>query len=231
MKLNVFIRKSHKWLGLILAIQFIIWVSSGLMMSIIPLDLLNGVDNIAQIQPVSFSSNKLIPVDKLSLGNEQTITSINISNGNRGLMYTLTDDKGAIHLFNANTGEKFSSMDEKTAINIAKTNYSGTETFIKSELIKINDSGYWKITFDDWESTAILLDTTSGNIVARDNNYRRAFLYLLYFHIMDYQDGKFRNWLLRFFASIATLFVISGIYLLFKSKYKNDLGLLSKIKQ
>jgi len=229
MKLNIFIRKSHKWLGLILAIQFIIWVGSGLIMSLLPEELIAGVHTTANIPPVSFSSNKLIPIDKLSLDTELTIKSINISNGNRGFMYTITDAKGANHFFNAYTGEKFMQMDEKTAITIAQTNYSGSGVFIEAELI--NDSAYWAIAFDDWESTAIAIDAISGSIVQRDNNYRRAFIYLFRFHLMDYQDGNIENWLLRFFASIATLFVISGVYLLFKSKYKQDLGLQSKTKQ
>jgi len=229
MKLNIFVRKLHKWLGLILAIQFIIWAGSGLLMSFLPAELLLGEHTMAKISPVFFNSNKPIPIDKLSIDAKLTIKNIDISNGNRGLMYTITDDKGKNHFFNANTGEKFTPMNKQTAVAIAQTNYSGPGAFIKADLNE--DSSLWIVSFDDWESTDIHLEPKSGAIIDRANIYNRVFVYLYSFHLMDYNDRNWSNWLLRFFASVASLFVISGVYLLFKSKYKKDLGLLSKTKQ
>ena len=53
--MTLFLRKSHKWIGLLIAIQFLLWMSSGVVMSLLDADKVeNLVRRLSKLQAEKF---------------------------------------------------------------------------------------------------------------------------------------------------------------------------------
>ncbi len=65
MSLKIFIRKTHKWIGLLIGIQIFFWVTGGLIMSWFPIEEVHGDHLHTTIDPVVIDPDKLYPVSEL----------------------------------------------------------------------------------------------------------------------------------------------------------------------
>src|SRR5687768_3737318 len=61
MKLRRLIRQVHRWLGLLVAAQLLLWVVGGLVMSALRLEEVKGEDRIAQRPPVPLVTDGVLP--------------------------------------------------------------------------------------------------------------------------------------------------------------------------
>ncbi len=76
----------------------------------------------------------------------------------------------------------------------------------------------WQVSFDDWLTTTLYLDSATGKVITVRSTIWRIFDFFWMLHIMDYDEREdFNNPLLISFAATSVLFCISGILLLLQN--------------
>ena len=215
--------KLHKWLGLLIGLQVLIWLSTGLYMVIVSLDFIHGdplVKNMQQAIEVPTSTD-------LSVADLRTqfpaARSISLRSVMGKTLYTVST-AGERLLVDPATGAVVSPLDEQLARDIAVFHFNGDDPVIAATLITSDPPGeigarrlpLWRIDFADRYSTTFYIDPDNGRLVTRRHQYWRIFDFLWMLHIMDYVDrDDVHNLVLKTAQIIGLTFVLTGFWLLY----------------
>jgi len=244
MKKGVFqrkIRKTHRWMGVILGIQFFLWTIGGLYFSWSNMDEVHGDHQKAHIHPISADVTLVNPkeiIDQIKLKDSVNflldIRLIQILNRPfYQIAYSKEHDRGKkIQLANAKTGELRTALSKEEAIEIAKKNFKN-ETPVKSVEYLTNTNGHheyreqplpaFAITFSHPTNTTVYVASELGTVQKFRNNKWRIFDFLWMLHTMDYQSrDNISNWLLRAFSIFGLFTIMSGFTLFFISQKTNS---------
>ena len=113
--LNKF-RKTHRFLGIFIGIQFLFWTLSGLYFSWTNLDEIHGDQYRKAPEQIVF--NSLIAVDSLENKANLSIESLELKAIGQDLFYWINDRD----LYDATTGNKLDIISEKTALEVIQHN-------------------------------------------------------------------------------------------------------------
>ncbi len=244
MKKGVFqrkIRKTHRWMGLILGIQFFLWTIGGLYFSWSNMDEVHGDHQKAHIHPISADVALVNPkeiIDQIKLKDSVNflldIRLIQILNRPfYQIAYSKEHDRGIkIQLANAKTGELRTALSKEESIEIAKKNFLN-ETPVKSVEYLTNTNGHheyreqplpaFAITFSHPTNTTVYVASELGTVQKFRNNKWRIFDFLWMLHTMDYQSrDNISNWLLRAFSIFGLFTIMSGFTLFIISRKTNS---------
>ena len=225
LKPAVIARTLHKWLGLIVGLQILIWLASGLYMVVVDLDFIHGdplVKNMSEA--VVVPDEKLLSIASLRARYPEA-SQIGLRPVMGKTWYTVTAaDKR--HLLDPETGAVQSPLGEGMARDIAKYHFANEAKIINATLITANPPmeiqtrrlPLWRIDFDDRFSTSFYIDPDSGLLVTRRHQYWRIFDFMWMLHIMDYEERADAHNALLIAAQVSGLaFSITGLWLLFYS--------------
>jgi uncharacterized iron-regulated membrane protein len=225
LKPALFSRILHKWLGLFVGLQILIWLSSGLYMVLVDIDFIHGdslVKNMQQAVVVPRAPSAGIAALRARY---PQATDIGLKSLMGKAYYTVTT-KDARYLLNPQSGEVQSPLDEKAAREIARYHYNGQAPVARASLITSDPPTeiqtrrlpLWRIDFDDRFSTSFYVDPYTGALATRRHQYWRIFDFLWMLHIMDYEErADAHNLLLIVAQSTGLTFTITGLWLLFYS--------------
>ena len=220
-----YIRKTHRWLGVIIGVQFLLWTISGLYFSWTDLDEIHGDHFLnpskGTVNLKSMNIPDSIEVSKLSL--------------------RIIDDKPFLWvnnsmLINCETGKEKKGIDKEEAVKIARAYVKSDFTIKSTELIKKVGPHHeyrgrplpaWLIKFDGSEELTAYVSERDGSFQRVRHQSWRWFDFLWMFHTMDYQGrDDFNNLLLRTFSLFGLFTVASGFTLFFitgkKKRKKNN---------
>jgi hypothetical protein len=215
----------HKWLGLIVGIQLLIWLGSGLYMVVVDIDFIHGdplVKNMEQPITVPGAGQLSMTSVRKQYSNARQI-GLRTVMGKTHYTVTTADSR---YLIDAETGVLRSPLDETTARQIAAYHFAGSAPMINSSLINSDPPmeiqtrrlPLWRVDFDDRFATSFYIDPYDGSLVTRRHRYWRIFDFLWMLHIMDYEDRSDAHNLLLITAQITGLsFATTGLWLLFYS--------------
>lgn len=241
---HYYIRKIHRWLGVILGIQFLLWTIGGLYFSWSNMDEVHGdiqkknatllssdislvsptvaLDTIKMIHRIdSVVSIQLIEILGKPFYQVRCISTIqNETNDEHGTQVMN-------HLADAETGRILGPLTKEEAVNVAKMRFNG-EPEVKSVEYLTGTSGHheyresplpaYAITFEHPSKTTVYVASELGTIQKFRNNKWRIFDFLWMMHTMDYESrDHIGNWLLRIFSIFGLITVISGFALFFVS--------------
>lgn len=223
MKPAFWARKAHKWIGLVIGVQALLWMISGLYMTVISIDVIHG-DHLAHsgATPLSTSANYLTPA-QLAL-DHPGMTGFRLKQGmGRALFEVKTGTRAS--WVDAATGKPAGLLDEAQARRAALSAYQGDATLTSLTLlheapqeVSSRPAPMWQAQFDDRGGTTLYLSATTGELLAKRHELWRWFDFLWMLHIMDYETREdVNNTLLRVAASIGLIFALSGVWLLFYS--------------
>ena len=214
-KTAIKIRKAHRYLGLFLGIQFLLWTISGLYFSWTNIDEIRGEHLINKnVKLKDFS--ELISPSKLNESNIKSIELRNIS----GVPYYWINNA---NLYNAYTGNLKQSITKKEAVDIAKQSLvKGLE--IKSiNYISTVDKHHeyrnkllpaYVISFKDSRNIKAYVSSLDGKFQTVRHRNWRWFDFLWMAHTMDYESrDNFNNTLIRVFSLLGLITVLSGFTL------------------
>ncbi len=220
--MSPWMRRLHKWVGLILAIQFVLWMSSGVVMSLLDAKKVQGREY--RIKPPAapeWPRNVLAPdaVLEASAGKVMAITSGWLLDRP---VYRLQGDKRS-WLVDASDGRSV-SIDAALARMIASASYSGSGKAGTPRLLnytletRAHKEPVWRVDFNDEDETAVYVSSVSGNVLEHRNNTWRLFDFFWMLHIMDYSERTdFNNPLLVSSAIGGLWMALTGVWLLFAS--------------
>ena len=210
------IRKIHRYLGIFIGIQFIMWTVSGLYFSWTDLDEIHG-DHFKKEQPDLASFSGLKSPSELAPGLK--INSIDLQEISAEPYYFIN---GEI-LINARTGERLKEISENDALSIAGR-YMKDELKV-SGIQRITETGKhheyrenllpaYVISYDTDENLKAYIGATNGSFRTVRHRDWRWFDFLWMTHTMDYEGrDDFNNLALRSFSLLGLITVLSGFLL------------------
>lgn len=241
---HYYIRRSHRYLGVLLGIQFILWTIGGLYFSWNDIDEVHGdfqrkrvpllSSNIQMVSPstVLDSIRKTHRID--SLVSIQLIDILGKPFYQIRCISALHDMQShkdhhelMNHLADAQTGSLRPPLSKDEAVAVAKRYFVDKSKVINVEAVdsihphheyRSGELPAYAISFEHPSKTTVYVATELGTVQKFRNDKWRVFDFLWMLHTMDYEGrDNFGNILLRVFSIFGLITVLSGFLLYFIS--------------
>ena len=223
-------RKIHRWFGLVVGIQLLLWTVGGLFFSLNPIAKVRGETEAPEAPPLEFSTPPASPAAALSelrLDHPRAeIRTVLLRHHLGGTIYEITyleNEEPHWALADISTGELRAAVDQDEAEAIARHAYTPDSTIEDVTLVTEAPSGSeyrerplpaYRVTFDDPLGTRLYVSVERGMVTARRNDRWRVFDFLWMLHIMDYQNrDDFNTLLLQAVSALGLVTVLSGFTL------------------
>lgn len=232
------VRKIHKWVSVVVGIQFLVWLGSGLYF--------NSMDHMKaaghtyqkhQHRSNNWSGLSLIE-PKTILQQHPASTSLELISLNGAPYYLLNHERGLypnfknVHsLVDAQAGHAV-TMDQQLATNLAKASYNGPGEVLSVTLMQppLQDfpkqlNAAWQVNFSDEVQTSVYIEAETGRLVGHSDSDKRLADFFLMLHFMDYSnEGSFNNIQMIVFAFLTLWLSFTGLI------WSIDLGLRGQYK-
>ncbi len=224
MRLPALARTTHKWLGLIIAIQAVFWTVSGLYMATIHIDIIHGdrlVRNAASPRIALAGLVEPSHLTHLAPG----LKSARLETQLGRPVYVVEAEAGK-SLFDARTGARLSPLDEAGARARAKAMFTEAGEVVSAELLTATPPielqtralPLWRVEFEGAWHPTFYISPFTGELVARRHDLWRTYDFLWMFHIMDYENrSDVNNLLVRVATWMAFVTSLTGAWLLLYS--------------
>ncbi len=222
MRLPMFIVKVHRWLGLLVGLQVILWISGGLVMSALSIAKVRGEDRVREHAVHLFPADEtlLSPTEVAGNLGLAEVSGARLARRLERTVYCLDTAAGLI-IADASDGTRLPDLTADEARTLARADYAGSATVATVTLQQeatVETRGrtppLWRIEFADDRRTTIYVDPTSGEVAARRNALWRIYDVFWMLHIMDYRTrDDFNHPLLVGSAAVAWFLATSGAWL------------------
>jgi len=225
MRTHVIARKTHKWLGLFIGLQVVIWSLSGLYMTVVHIDTIHGDHLVRPQPPTGIAASSLL--DPLGVAAANGAENVRLAWVRNKPAYVLRTPAGEL-VADAITGRPVAPLSEAEIRATATGTYNGKEAIASAELIteipgeiRGRKPPLWRVEFDHWNQPTFYLSPVTGELLTRRHELWRVFDFVWMLHIMDYDEREnVNNMLLRAFTWGAVLMALSGIWLLLYSFHR-----------
>ncbi|CAN5366333.1 hypothetical protein BH10PSE2_BH10PSE2_03680 [soil metagenome] len=227
------IRKLHKWVGLILGLQFILWSFSGAMMALLDSDKVSGATSVREPAAVVIPG-AVLPLAQVAERIGQPITSLRLKPLGSAYVYQAATPTG-VRLIDAVTGAPL-AIDAGRASALATESFSGAQAIASVRRVTEGDVEtrklplpLWRVEFADPEKTTLLLSEATGEVLERRTDTWRVWDVFWMIHIMDYTKRESFNHPLIITVATGILWLaISGLILLFRAFRPSDFSYVTE---
>ena len=210
------IRKTHRYLGLFLGIQFLFWTLSGLYFSWTDIDEIHG-DQFKNLEYKPKVFNNLISPSELNVSNG--VKTIELRDINNSPYYWINNKQ----LYNAINGDVKNSITKEEALYVAKNYMKSDLKVMTIEQINEVDKHHeyrekllpaYVITYQTDEALKTYVSINDGKFQTVRHRSWRWFDFLWMTHTMDYEGrDNFNTIVLRTFSLLGLITVLSGFLL------------------
>lgn len=221
------VRTLHKWVGLILGLQFVLWTISGAMMALLDHHKVAADATLQRPAAVALPAG-LLPLSAVGQDIEAPITKLRLRPLQGRYVYEVTTSAG-VRIIDAVTG-KPAVVAEADAASIARANFKGAPPIASVSLVEIATVEtralplpVWRVAFADGDHTTLLVSRATGEVLERRNDTWRLWDIFWMIHIMDYSKREsFNHPLIITVATGVAWLALSGVILLFRSFRRRD---------
>jgi hypothetical protein len=210
----------HKWLALIVGVQMLFWVASGLFFAVFPIERVRSEHRIAQVEvaPLALTASAtdmaaLLPEVPTRLTFERAVDG-------RAVAIAEFAERRPV-LIDVESRRILSPLDEAAATAIARAHIGAALEVREARLVSEGSPQYrgalpaWRIAFEDAEGLAVYVAADTGRVTARRSDLWRVYDALWALHIMDWRDHEnFNNGLLILASFMSLVMAIAGIVLM-----------------
>jgi len=221
------IRWLHKWFGLILGLQFLLWASSGVVMALLDH---HEVSAEHAVLPVATPASPPQPLALAQVAERvgAPIVTLQLKPLFDSYVYEATTPLG-VRLLDATTGAPV-EIDAALAKTLAVARYAGDEpvksvTHVAETTLETRDVALpvWRVEFSDKGRTTLLISAKTGELLGTKNDTWRLWDVAWMLHIMDYTERQsFNHPLIITVGTGAAWLALSGLILLFRSFRRSD---------
>ena len=228
-----FIRIAHKWLSLVVGVQLVLWLISGLAFALLDSSVVSGRHLAERQETATLSAGASLvshgEIAGLYQNADSNIVDIRLQPGFDRPVYRVQTGEG-VELRDALSGNLV-MIDEALATEIAARDYAGDDSLIGTpqRLSQPNmesrrhDGPMWRVDVADEGNTSLYISAADGRVLERRNDTWRLFDIFWMLHIMDYTERQdFNNPFVVIFGIGALLLSISGCVMLFSSFSRQD---------
>jgi uncharacterized iron-regulated membrane protein len=223
---SIWLRQIHKWVGLVIGLQFLMWAISGTAMALLDMEEVAG-GPAAEVHQPPLPALTAWPIVQQSLGG-QPVTGLRLRSLPQGTAYQATTEQG-VQLFNAADGSQV-AIDEAAATAIARATHPDDAVVRSvaplSELtfaVRSHQLPIWRVDFEDARNSSYYVSGSTGEILARRNDTWRWFDFFWMLHIMDYSERtSFNHPLIITVGFVMAWLAVTGFWLLFRTMWRHD---------
>ena len=229
------LRKLHKWLGLIVGLQVLLWTISGLIFAWLDHHEVSAEHSVHTPDPAVLTpSMSLVEPASWSSGLASgEILEIRLTSFLDKWVWRIETRSGTT-LHSATSGEQL-RLTEDLVGELAQRQYVGdgrlaSVAFHPASTMETRDSGAtWEARFDDERGTTLYFSADDGRLVEARNDPWRLFDFFWMLHTMDYLGrDNFNNPLVITVGFAALWLALSGALLLLRSFRRQDFAFLLK---
>ena len=218
------LRIIHKWLGLIVGLQLLLWTVSGLVFAMLEHEDVAAENSVRALPVAVLEPDVRLVEPETWLGDYAGSELVDISLIpwlDRWIYRVRLADR--VELRQAEDGSRF-EIGEAPIRRLATATYAGTGalrtvSLLATPTIEARDAGpVWQAVFDDADRTSLYFSAQDGRLVAVRNDAWRFFDFFWMLHTMDYRGrDDFNNPLVILFSTGALWLGISGALLLIRA--------------
>jgi len=221
-------RRLHKYLGLLVFAQLLVWVGSGVILSILDAGEAGGRNT--RIRPAAdfplvMRIESPIAISDLPIQFE-SVHKIGLRQLLGHPVFQVETGNGT-ELFDAKSGQPF-RIDEARAKALALDTYGGGGAVIDVNYLASGsadfvspDTALWQVSFDDERHTMAYITAADGRLVLHRNDTTQWVDFLLMLHFMDYlEENSFNNIQVIVLGFCMLWLAMSGLILLYNSLVK-----------
>lgn len=222
-RLPLLSRRLHKWIGLVVGVQLLVWTLSGFYMVVIDLDFIHGDHLIREEAPRSLEVAELgDPL--LAVRAVPGATGVRLHRVLGRDVYIAAGPQGDVAM-DARSLERLPRPTATDIRRIAQERFNGSEAIVGAELleevpfeIRGRRAPLWRVQFEGWNKPTLYVSASTGELLSRRHELWRVFDFLFGLHIMDYSERENpNNLLLRAFSWAALTLTLTGAWLLLYS--------------
>ena len=228
---SIWPRRIHKWVGLVIGVQFLIWAVSGTAMALLNMEEVAGGAMSETETPLPPMTGAAWPrVQKALAG--QPISALTIRNlpGVRALQVTTP---AGVRLFDHESGNPV-LIDQATAISVARMAHpekaQPKQIASLSRLtlaVREHELPIWQVDFADAKRSSYYVSGTTGELLERRNDTWRWWDFFWMLHNMDYAErSSFNHPLIITVGFAMTWLAVTGFWLLFRTMWRHDFAVL-----
>ena len=233
---SIWLRRIHKWVGLIIGLQFLLWAISGTAMALLAMDEVAGGDMAEHAAPPIQPGGPAWPRVQLTLAGEP-VRALSLRTLERRQVIEV-DTATAVRLFDAADGAPV-VIDRQAAAGIARAMHPSRATV--ERVVGLAEVGLavrdhklpiWQVDFGDEINSSYYVSGTTGAVLERRNDSWRWWDFFWMLHNMDYAQRASFNHPLIITAGVAMAWLaVTGFWLLFRTMWHHDIGFVRKALQ
>jgi hypothetical protein len=211
----------HKWLALLIGVQVVFWVVSGLFFTLFPIEQIRSEHLVRPPQAArAIDATALGDLGLIHDAQNRPPTKVTLEQRADGLVAVAEFADGDPILFDAVTLRPLSPLGRDAALRIARGHVTLTSAPVSAVLISEQSAEYrgplpaWRVQFAEG-GLSVYVAANTGIVTARRSDLWRLYDTLWALHIMDWRDHEnFNHPLIIAVTFITLLSVIAGIVLI-----------------
>lgn len=230
---SIWLRRIHKWVGLLIGLQFVLWAISGAAMALLDMEAVAGGPRPDAPAPAMVSDTPAWPRILRQLGTEPVEAMRTSLVLDRTVLEIRT--ARATRLFDARSGQGL-TIDAGMAQEIAQAAHPDSSapqsaTLLTAPAMPVREHAppIWEVSFADDGSSTYYVSVTNGALLERRNDSWRWWDFFWMLHNMDYAERtSFNHPLIVTVAVAMGWLAVTGFWLLFRTMWRHDLAWLAK---
>ena len=218
------LRRYHVWLGWLVALPFLFWTVSGLVMVAKPIEKVRGTALVADPQPIALTAGLVVPRIE-----GRAVSSLKLVQRGEGPRWVIDFADGDSRLADPATGALLPPLGAADAAREVSSRYTGSAKVVETSRVDTNSPPIelrramdgWRVRMDD--DTHFYVDSGTGEIVARRTAWWRFYDFMWGLHIMDLQGREDTNnpWVVSFGVLSLGMVLLAMVLLPLTIKRKN----------
>ncbi|MGX7926433.1 hypothetical protein ACWPMX_07655 [Tsuneonella sp. HG094] len=214
------VRRTHKWLALLVGVQALLWTVTGMYMVIVHIDIIHGDHLIRPATVEPFGMSQLAEPSKV-VAAAAGASEIRLQRFLGVPVWRVETPEGA-KLFDGATGVPLPPPTESQIRALARSYYTGDPEIVAVRLLtesplemQSKKAPFWQVEFVGWNRPTLYLSPTTGELISRRHALWRIFDFAWMLHIMDYDTRTdVNNPLLRVATWSTFAMAVMGAWLL-----------------
>ncbi len=226
---SIWLRRIHKWVGLVIGLQFLLWAISGTAMALLSMDEVSGGEMAKQaVMPIPKSGPAWSRVQTALAG--QPIQNLSLRTLGQRHAFEVKTQMGA-RLFDASSGLPI-VIDRYSAAALASEAHPAGAAVVQvtsltgvALAVREHELPIWRVDFRDEPNSSYYVSGTTGAILERRNDTWRWWDFFWMLHNMDYLERSSFNHPLIITVGFATVWLaVTGFWLLFRTMWRHDVA-------
>ena len=229
---SIWLRRIHKWVGLVIGVQFLLFAVSGTAMALLDMEEVAGgprAETARQSLPAGSPASWQRVQRELGREGLRTLTVRWLPTG---YVYVVTTPAG-VRLFSAADGGPV-GVDAAAASSIARAAHPGGAAVRSARplrnltlAVREHELPIWQVDFADAANSSYYVSGSTGELLERRNDSWRWWDFFWMLHNMDYANRASFNHPLIIAVAVGMAWLsVTGFWLLFRTMWRHDFAWL-----